>query len=423
MPRRLAVVTIIIVLTLGLTALGVFAFRNFRGAGPAFQPAPENIVELLENTNTQPTNTQGTNTAPTENGNVSTQVSHNATGFPLTLPAGFSINVFAKLLVGARDIAQDAEGNLWVSQLSQGKVTKLTLEAGKLKETTAPFQKLNNPHGLVFDPDEANILYIAEERRITKARLNSDAPLEKLVDLPEGNNHNRRTLAIGPDKRLYVSIGSSCNVCNESNQQNATVYSLNRDGSDFKVFATGLRNAAFLAFRPTDGKLWATENGRDLLGDNLPPDEVNILEAGKFYGWPFCYGKNVADTNFNRNAATRCATAVPSHINLQAHSAPLGLAFIPDTESWPADMRGDLLVAYHGSWNRTQPTGYKVVRIDINADGSAGETHDFISGWLTADGALGRPVDVLPTADGRLYITDDKAGVVYEVTTSLFSPR
>lgn len=392
---------------------GYFAYNNLRGAGPAIKSPPDDIAALL-NVNT------AANTSV--DANVSTQVTRNTTGFPLTLPAGYSIRVLEKDLPNARDITMDSNGNVWVSQLAAGKVVRLDIDDGKVTKKTEVFTGLGNPHGLAFDPDAPSMLYVVQERSLSRADVSSASPkLEKILDLPNGNNHNRRSLAFGPDGRLYVSIGSTCNVCKEDDARSATVYSLNKDGGDFTVFATGLRNAAFLAIRPTDGKLWATENGRDLIGDDIPPDEINIVEQGKFYGWPFCYGKNVQDTSFDRSSTAKatCATATPSHVDLQAHSAPLGLAFIPDTDSWPADWRGDPLVAFHGSWNRTDPTGYLIVRIDIQADGSTGTIHSFISGWLTkTGGALGRPVDVLPTEDGKIFITDDKAGLVYVVEQS-----
>jgi len=425
LTQRQIILGILGVILLGaLTAGGVFAWRNLRGAGPAIKPPPQDITELLNanaqaNANTSARNTANVNT--TANINVSTQVTRNTTGFPLTLPAGYSISVLAKDLPVARDITVDSAGNLWVSLLSDGKVVKLEIKDGKVTKRTNVFTGLGSPHGLAFDPENPAMLYVAQERSLARADVSAASPkLQKILDLPNGNNHNRRTLAFGRDGRLYVSIGSTCNVCVEKDSHDATVYSLNKDGSDFKVFATGLRNAAFLAIRPADGKLWVTEMGRDLLGDNIPPDEINIVEQGKFYGWPYCYGNNVHDTSFDgsNTAKQKCANASPSHVNLQAHSAPLGLAFIPTTDAWPTDWQGDLLVGFHGSWNRTQPTGYKVVRIEVNADGSTGEVRDFITGWLTKDGALGRPVDVFPTDDGTLYISDDKAGLVYVVTKS-----
>jgi glucose/arabinose dehydrogenase len=163
-------------------------------------------------------------------------------------------------------------------------------------------------------------------------------------------------------------------------------------------------------------ELWATEMGRDFLGDDLPPDEVNIVREGRSYGWPYCYGNKVHDRNFDASTKAQdfCRTSEPLFIDIPAHSAPLGLAFIPES-SWPKDWNGDLLVAYHGSWNRNVPTGYKVVRMKFDQQGNYTEQVDFISGWLRDDGALGRPVDLLFDDAGTLFISDDKAGVIYGV--------
>jgi len=168
-----------------------------------------------------------------------------------------------------------------------------------------------------------------------------------------------------------------------------------------------------------DGKIWATEMGRDGLGDNTPPDEINIIEKGKNYGWPICYGKNIHDTNFDKKTYIRNPCMVPletpSYVDLQAHSAPLGLDFVPE-EGWPESYWYNMLVAYHGSWNRSIPTGYKIVRINMDSKGKYLGTEDFITGWLTADGKkLGRPVDIKVSPGGTAYISDDQAGVIYRL--------
>jgi glucose/arabinose dehydrogenase len=230
-----------------------------------------------------------------------------------------------------------------------------------------------------------------------------------------------------PDRRLFTSVGSTCNACEESDWRRAAVLVSDEDGKDLKVFAKGLRNAVFMTTHFVTGDIWATEMGRDLLGDDLPPDEINILKEGVNYGWPICYGKNVPDASYARDVG--CENFIPSHIDLQAHSAPLGLAFIPEDPStgsgqaaWPEEYWHDLLVAYHGSWNRPEPTGYKIVRLKLNAQGnpstSSGQViqEDFISGWLEGDRAFGRPVDILVQPGGVMYISDDKAGLIYKVT-------
>jgi glucose/arabinose dehydrogenase len=159
--------------------------------------------------------------------------------------------------------------------------------------------------------------------------------------------------------------------------------------------------------------------GRDFLGDNLPPDEINILEKGKNYGWPNCYGKNIHDTVFDKNTYIRnpCMEPfeTPSLIDLPAHSAPLGLAFVPSGKGWPKEYEGNLLVAYHGSWNRTVPTGYAIRRFVLDSKNNVVKDEDFVSGWLTEKGVLGRPADLKFASDGTLYVSDDRAGLVYRI--------
>ena len=342
-------------------------------------------------------------------------ISVNTTGLPLKIADGFSISIFAKNIPGARVMAFDSEGNMWVSQTSQGSVTKLEAENGEVKGQNAVFRNLQKPHGLAFDLENPNILYIAEEHRVSKALLGSEAPLQKIIDLPAGGGHFTRTLRFGPDGRLYVSIGSSCNVCVEKDERRAKIFSMNKDGSDFKEYVQGLRNTVFFTWSYIDGKMWGTDMGRDLLGDNLPPDEINVVSEGKNYGWPYCYGKRIRDQNFMENRNFDCAQTQSSHIDLQAHSAPLGLAFVPE-EGWPEDYWYNLLVSFHGSWNRSEPTGYKVVRGKLDDKGNYLGLEDFITGWLTGGGVLGRPVDILVFPGGNAYISDDKAGVIYKIS-------
>ncbi len=170
-----------------------------------------------------------------------------------------------------------------------------------------------------------------------------------------------------------------------------------------------------MARHPLTKHIWATEMGRDYLGDNLPPDEINLIMEGGNYGWPWCYGKRLHDDQFDPSGSHRefCKDTLPAFIDIPAHSSPLGLAFFP--KAWPKEYRYNLLVAYHGSWNRTEPTGYKVVRYKLDAAGNPIDAEDFITGWLTPQGALGRPVDILIKDDGTIFISDDKAGVVYRV--------
>ncbi len=378
---------------IALLVLGLnYYWHNLRGVGPAIKAPKEDITQII-----------------------------NTTGMPLKLPEGFSIEVFTKDLPNARDIVQDSLGNFWVSQTSEGTITYLEVKDGKVVSQNAVFKNLDKPSGLALSPTDPFKLYFSEQSKISSVQLYADGnSLKKIADLPSGGRHFSRTLGFGPDGRLYVSIGSSCDVCVEKDQQRGTIYSMKPDGSDFKQYAKGLRNSPFFTWSPVDGKMWATEMGRDMLGDNLPPDEINVITEGGNYGWPNCYGKNIHDTSFDKNTYIKnpceAPQQLPSTIDLQAHSAPLGLAFVPE-EGWPEKYWYNLLVAYHGSWNRTEATGYKIARIILDSKGNYKGTEDFITGWLDKDGktALGRPVQILTTPGGVMYITDDKAGVVYKV--------
>jgi glucose/arabinose dehydrogenase len=381
---------------------GVFYWDQLRGVWPAISKPSGDIAEILDKNNNNPPK-------PGENN----------TDFPLKLPDGFKIEVLAKNLPGARVMAFDQLGNMWVSQTSQGKVSLIEFKDGKILSQSEVFRGLKNPHGLAFDPENGLKLFVAEENKVSSVSTYTEDVLHKLVDLPSGGGHFTRTIDFGPDNKLYVSIGSSCNVCDESDQRRASIYTMDRDGSNFKQFARGLRNSVFMAWSYVDGSMWATENSRDLLGDNVPPDEINVIKEGQNYGWPTCYGNNTHDEEFDKKVYIRNPCSLPyespAKVDLQAHSAPLGLAFIPE-EGWPEEYWYDLIVAYHGSWNRTQPTGYKLVRIKLDDKGNYEGTEDFITGWLQKDGALGRPVDVHVSPGGLMYVSDDKAGVIYKIT-------
>jgi glucose/arabinose dehydrogenase len=216
--------------------------------------------------------------------------------------------------------------------------------------------------------------------------------------------HFTRTIKIIKGK-LYTSVGSSCDTCRESDEMRATLLVSDTDGKNLRVFARGLRNTVFFVEGP-DGKIWGTDMGRDFLGDNLPPDDINIIEDGKDYGWPFCYGEMVRDSHFEAGQdPDYCTNTTPPVFAFPAHVAPLGLTF----------MEGDLLVALHGSWNSSTPVGYKVVKLDVNAR-SVSNIQDFITGFIKGNEVLGRPVDLAIDKKGRLFISDDKAGLIYIVT-------
>ncbi len=410
--KKAATALFSVVIAAGLIWAGLFYWKNLRGIGPALGPPPADIVDLIERTG----QSEASDSEPLPR-------PKNEVPFPLTLPVGFSISVFAKDLPGVRVMKLDALGNMWVSQTSEGIITLLEIQDGVVTNQYSSFRNLRKPHGLAFDPDNPQVLYIAEEDKISRVATYADGSLEKIIDLPKDGGHFTRTIGFGPDGRLYVSVGSSCNVCHESDARRARIFTIDDDGGGLRPFARGLRNSVFFAWHPETEKLWATDMGRDLLGDDVPPDEINIIEEGKNYGWPVCYGKNIHDTDFDKSIYKRNPCMEPfetgSAIDVPAHSAPLGLAFIPATPAWPEEYWHDLIVAYHGSWNRSTPTGYKLVRFRLDQRGNIEDAEDFVSGWLTPAGALGRPVDILVTPEGAMYVSDDKAGVIYEIRPRL----
>ncbi len=350
---------------------------------------------------------------------------------PFMLPAGFTAHIYAENVPNARVLARDPRGTLVVSLTSEGKVVALPDDNGDGKaDAEVPIlENLLKPHGIAFDcpsDQERCTLYVAEEDAVRSydydAQTRATSASKKIIDLPSGKGHSTRTLLMHPDgKHLLVSVGSSCNACNEKNPKRASVLSIDLITNAATTFATGLRNTVFMTVAPVTGEVWGTDMGRDLLGDDIPPDEVNIIREGKNYGWPTCYGKNVHDTSFDKNTYIRnpCMEPheIPSHIDIPAHSAPLGLIFVPGDSSWPKEYRGDLLVAYHGSWNRSVPTGYKIVRMELDDRGNpTGAVEDFMTGFMTMNGEVtGRPAGLLAEPDG-LYVSDDRAGVIYKVS-------
>ncbi|PLY00270.1 MAG: hypothetical protein C0624_12500 [Desulfuromonas sp.] len=272
---------------------------------------------------------------------------------------------------------------------------------------------LDKPHGLFF---ANNDLLVAGEttlyRLLDAARL--PLPEVKIIsnNLPDGGGHWTRSVVVDGQGRIYVSSGSSCNVCEEKDPRRGAVWRFAPGDGEGKLFASGLRNSVGLAFHPLSGELWGSDNGRDRLGDDLPPDEINLLRAGLDYGWPYCYGAKVPDPALG--IPERCATSESPQVLLQAHSAPLGVTFGEGLVA-SEPLRNSLLVAFHGSWNRTQPTGYKLVSIPFSQDRPSGEVKDLVTGWLVDGNAWGRPVALAIGPQGDLFVTDDRAGAVYRI--------
>ncbi|MFQ5887641.1 MAG: PQQ-dependent sugar dehydrogenase [Candidatus Hydrothermarchaeales archaeon] len=332
----------------------------------------------------------------------------------LYLPEGFRISVFASGLEGARFMAIDSRGDLYLSQTGEGKITVLPDrdEDGIADEAITFAKGLNLPHGLAFYNE---YLYVAETDGVVRLKdedkdLEAEEIDEIITGIPSGSGHFTRTIGFGPDDNIYLSVGSSCNIC-EDDPRRAAILQFNKDGKDEKIYASGLRNSVGFVWHPNTKEMWATDNGRDWLGDDLPPDEINIVKEERHYGWPYCYGKKIPDPEYKREDF--CRTTEPSKVDLQAHSAPLGLRYYTG-DQFPEEYKNNLFVAYHGSWNRKIPTGYKIVRIRFKDDEPIIE--DFATGWLVEEKKWGRPVDVIVAPDGGLFVSDDYAGAVYKIT-------
>lgn len=359
----------------------------------------------------------------------------------LKLPAGFTVNVYADLkqqgeyFSGPRFMAFDTEGQLYLSLGMQNKVLMLPdrNRDGRADEVVLVADKLNGPQGLAFVDGK---LLVANQDGVVQLEGNKGQwPATKITplirDLPSGG-HSLKSLKLGPDGYLYLNVGSSCNVCVESDPLRATMLRYTKDGkpagalltvgrhAQSAVWARGLRNSQGYDWHPS-GSMYATNNGSDMraatkggvVDDELPPEHLNRIEGGQHYGWPHCWGKQQTDPNFP-GADDFCATTQGAAMTFTAHSTPIGIAFLHKS-AFPRSYKDSAIVALHGSWNRQQPAGYKLVQVKFDGDKPV-SVSDFVTGWLNQEGAWGRPVDVVVGPDGALYVSDDRAGLVYRIT-------
>jgi glucose/arabinose dehydrogenase len=336
---------------------------------------------------------------------------------PIRLPAGFGITVFAQGLQDPRMMALGPDGDLYVAERGTGRVLRLPDhdEDGVADRVEVVAEGLRAPSSIDFHADGS--LYVGETTRVVRlGDAGGDGFFEELqvfIDgLPSGG-HNTRTVLVAADgSGLLVSIGSSCNVCVEGDERRATIMRYDEDGGTGSVFARGLRNAVGIAFRPGTDELWATNNGRDWLGDDLPPETVYHVPEGEDAGWPRCHAGRIVDPDLGEPGD--CDGVAVPEVEIQAHSAPLGLTFYTG-QQFPETYQGDMFVALHGSWNRSAPVGYAVAHIPMQ-DGQPGPVRDFAVGWLREDGSnWGRPVDVLTGPDGSLFVSEDSRGTVYRI--------
>lgn len=333
-----------------------------------------------------------------------------------TLP-GYQVSYFATGIEGARMLRFTASGALIVSVPDKGRVILLSSKGqGAAPGSHVLLDGLNAPHGVdVHD----GILYVAEEDAVGRIAFNDTTGRVKggyrrIIPLPYGGGHSTRTVRVGPDNKLYVTVGSSCNVCIERHRRRAAMLRHDLDGSHGEIYAQGLRNSVGFDWRPVDGALFATDNGRDSLGDDVPPCELNHIARGRHYGWPYAYGKNIPDPKFGEGAEDKIAKATPPAFSFRAHNAPLGIIFVRNSDA-PVELRSAALVALHGSWDRSKKDGYKVVSLHWQEDGTIVQ-RDFLWGFLEDGEVIGRPVDIAEGPDGAFYVSDDYAGNIYRIS-------
>ena len=336
----------------------------------------------------------------------------------VTLPPGFSIDLYAANVPGARSMAFGAKGTLFVGTRGEGKVYALVDRNGdqRADEVITIARGLNMPNGVAFSD---GALFVAEVSRVLRfdnieERLkNPPRPVVVNESLPTKSHHGWKFIRFGPDGRLYVPVGAPCNVCEEKDPRFATIMRMNRDGRNLEIFARGVRNTVGFDWHPLTRELWFTDNGRDWLGNDLPPDELNRAQRpGLHFGFPYWHGKDIPDPEYGKGR--RKEEFIPPAMELGPHVASLGMRFYTGT-MFPAEYRNQIFIAEHGSWNRSEPIGYRLTLVRF--EGNRAVSYEVLAeGWQSDGKAWGRPVDLQLMPDGSLLVSDDKAGAIYRIS-------
>ena len=332
----------------------------------------------------------------------------------ISLPPGFSIEEYADV-PNARSMVLGASGTVFVAN-RRGRSVYAVVPEVEGTRTIEIASGLDAPNGIALHDGD---LYVAEIDRVTRYadienRLNDVPEAEELpIDLPSERHHGWRYIAFGPDDKLYIAVGAPCNVCEEEGF--AEIIRMNADGSARETFAQGVRNSVGFTWHPETGEMWLTDNGRDMLGDDLPPCELNHApRPGMHFGFPYCHGGDLLDPRFGEGKD--CADYVAPAQNLGPHVAPLGVRFYTG-DMFPAEYRGQIFIAEHGSWNRSEKIGYRVTLVRLE-NGAAVSYEPFAQGWLQNESVSGRPVDLLVLDDGSMLVSDDLSGKIYRITYS-----
>jgi glucose/arabinose dehydrogenase len=341
----------------------------------------------------------------------------------IQLPPGFQIDLFAENVTSARSMTLGQKGTVFVGTRydekgATGKVYAIVDQNkdGKADKVLTIAQGLNVSNGVAFHQGD---LYVAEINRILRfpkieeSLNNPPKPTVVSERYPTDRHHGWKFIAFGPDNKLYVPVGAPCNTCERKKPIYASITRINPDGSQFEIFARGIRNTVGFDWHPVTKELWFTENGRDEMGDDIPPEEVNHApKAGLHFGFPYWYGKSLQDKTYQSPLTLN--DVQPAAIEMQAHTAPLGMRFYTGA-MFPKEYQNQIFIAHHGSWNRSKPVGYKVSLIKLTGN-KVTANDDFATGWLQGDKYWGRPVDVLVMPDGALLVSDDFANCIYRIT-------
>ncbi len=338
----------------------------------------------------------------------------------IRMPKGFSISVFAEV-DNARSMAMSPNGTLFVGNRNEDKVYAVKDTDGDFKadKKWTIASGLNMPNGVAFKDGN---LYVAEVSRITKfsdieKKLDNPGKPEVVYDkFPTESHHGWKYIAFGPDGKLYVPVGAPCNICESKEPIYASINRMNADGTGLENFVSGVRNTVGFTWHPESKEIWFTDNGRDMLGDDVPPCELNTAsKAGMHFGYPYCHGGTIKDPDFGDKRP--CSDFTKPAQNLGAHVAPLGLKFYTG-DMFPAQYKNQLFIAEHGSWNRSRKNGYRISLVKVDGKGKSVGYETFASGWMdpATQKVWGRPVDVLILSDGSMLVSDDQAGVIYRIT-------
>jgi glucose/arabinose dehydrogenase len=332
----------------------------------------------------------------------------------IRVPKGFKVEIWAHGMPGVRMMTRGSKGTIWAGTRTIGRVYEIKDKGGS-REHRILAQKLNQPNGVAF---QGGALYVMAINRVFRYDGIEDNPNAKPVELtdafklPPDVHHNWKFIAFGPDSRLYVQVGAPCNIC-EPSEQHAQIRRYVADGSSMEVVARGVRNSVGFDFHPRTGELWFTDNGRDWLGEDAPPCELNVAtRSGLDFGFPYCHGKDIKDPEFGQLGD--CGKITPPAQLLGAHVAPLGVKFYTGNR-FPEAYRGDAFIAEHGSWNRKEKNGYRITHVKIDATRGV-KYEPFASGFNRGDDVFGRPVDLLVLQDGSMLVSDDTSDAIYRIS-------